>query len=219
VHGNLAALDAVLRDAAGADVLVVGGDVASGPQPAEVLDRLAELGERVRWVMGNADREILDPPDTDDEVGRAARFAAERLDATHRALIVGFEPTVELDGVLFCHGTPRSDTEIVTRLTPDERLDALAGDARLVVAGHVHQQFHRRRWVNAGSVGMPYEGRPGAYWALIEDGEPHLRRTDYDLDAVAIRATGFPDVEDFLRQSFLEPVDPDEVARFFEDRA
>ena len=218
IHGNLAALDAVLREAADADAIVVGGDVASGPQPAEVLERLSVL-DGVRWVRGNADRELLDPPDTDDEPGRAARFCADRLEPRHLELIAGFEPTVELDGVLFCHGTPRSDTEIVTRLTPDERLDALAGDARLVVAGHTHQQFRRRRWVNAGSVGMPYEGRPGAFWALIKDGEPSLRRTDYELDPDEIRATGFPDAEDWLRESFLEPVDPAVVARLFEDRA
>lgn len=218
IHGNLAALDAVLREAADADTIVVGGDVASGPQPAEVLDRLSALGDRVLWVLGNADRELLEPPDTDDEPGRAARFSAAHLEPRHLELIARFEPTVGLDGVLFCHGTPRSDTEIVTRLTPDERLDALAGDARLVVAGHTHQQFHRRRWVNAGSVGMPYEGRPGAFWALIEDGEPNLRRTDYALDPDAIRATGFPDAEAWLRESFLEPVDPGWVARLFEDQ-
>jgi putative phosphoesterase len=219
VHGNLAALDAVLREAEPADTIVVGGDVASGPQPVEVLDRLMGLGECVRWVMGNADRELLDPPDTDNEAGRADRFAAARLEQRHRSLIARFEPTVELDGVLFCHGTPRSDSEIVTRLTPEERLDALAGTARLVVAGHTHQQFHRRRWVNAGSVGMPYEGSPGAYWVLLNDGEPQLRRTDYELDPDAIRSTGYPDAEAWLRESFLEPVDADVVARLFEDRS
>lgn len=218
VHGNLAALDAVLREADGADMIVVGGDVASGPQPVEVLDRLAALGDRVRWVMGNADRELLRPPDSGDEAGRASRFSAALLQPPHRALIARFEPTIELDGVLFCHGTPRSDTEIVTRLTPEERLDELAGDARLVVGGHTHQQFHRRRWVNAGSVGMPYEGLPGAFWALVEDGEPDLRRTDYDIDPDTIRATGFPDAESWLSESSLDPVDPDYVARLFEDR-
>jgi predicted phosphodiesterase len=217
VHGNLAGLDAVLREARDADVIVVGGDVASGPQPVEVLDRLSGLGERVRWVMGNADRAVLDPADSDDEAGRADRFTAALLQPHHRELIASFEPTVELDGVVFCHGTPRSDEEIVTRLTPQERLDALAGTARLVVAGHTHQQFHRRRWVNAGSVGRPCEGRPGAYWALV-DGEPQLRRTDYELDPDAIRATGYPDAEDWLAESFLDPVDPDFVARHFEDR-
>jgi predicted phosphodiesterase len=218
IHGNLAALDAVLREAVSSDAIVVGGDVACGPQPVEVLDRLTALGDRARWVRGNADRELLDPPHADDEAGRAARFAAALLEPHHRALIARFEPTVTLDGVLFCHGTPRSDTEIVTRLTPEERLDALAGDAPLVVGGHTHQQFHRRRWVNAGSVGMPYEGRPGAFWALVEDGEPELRRTDYDIDPDKIRATGFPDAEAWLRESFLDPADPDHVARLFEGR-
>jgi putative phosphoesterase len=220
IHGNLAALDAVLSEVAvaGADAIVVGGDVASGPYPAEVLDALAGVGDRVHWVMGNADRELLVPPGGDDEAGRAARFAAARIEPRHRELIARFRPTVLLDSVVFCHGTPRSDPEIVTCLTPGERLDAIAGDARLVVAGHTHQQFHHGRWVNPGSVGMPYEGRPGAFWAVIEDGEPYLRRTDYALDADAVRATGFPDAEAWLSESFLEPVDPEWVARLFEDR-
>jgi predicted phosphodiesterase len=176
IHGNLAALDAVLREAVSSDAIVVGGDVASGPQPVQVLDRLAALGDRARWVRGNADRELLDPPHADDEARRAARFAAALLEPHHRALIARFEPTVTLDGVLFCHGTPRSDTEIVTRLTPEERLDALAGNARLVV-GRAH-----------------------------------------DIDPDKIRATGFPDAEAWLRESFLDPAAPDHVARLFEAR-
>ena len=68
---------------------------------------------------------------------------------------------------------------------------------------------------------MPYEGEPGAYWLLVADGEPELRRTDYDVDAAAaaLRASGFPDVDDLIRESLVEPVDAAWVARHFEDRA
>ena len=67
---------------------------------------------------------------------------------------------------------------------------------------------------------MPYEGRAGAYWALLGH-EVELRRTEYDLDrALAdLRAGGFPDLDEMVRESLLEPLDPDEVAEFFERQA
>jgi predicted phosphodiesterase len=95
--------------------------------------------------------------------------------------------TVEVDGlgsVLFCHATPRNDEEIFTRDSPEDAwAEALAGvDAGVVVCGHTHVQFDRRigdiRLVNAGSVGMPYEDAPGAYWALLGP-DVELRRTEY----------------------------------------
>ena len=93
------------------------------------------------------------------------------------------------------------------------------------MCGHTHHQFELRagdqRVVNAGSVGMPYEGSAGAFWLLVADGEPEPRRTVYDVDAAgaALRASGFPDVDDLIRESLLEPVDAAFVARHFEERA
>jgi predicted phosphodiesterase len=239
VHGNLPALDAVLADPAfaRADVLVVGGDGAAGPLPAEVLDRLAGLGVPVRWVRGNADREVVahfDRGDTDHTIygadapaERADAFTAGRISGRQRDLMAGFEEVVRLDGALYCHGSPRSDEEIITALTPGERLaPMLAGVSEpLVVCGHTHHQFELRagdqRVVNAGSVGLPYEGRAGAFWLLVGDGEPELRHTEYDVEAAAatLRASGFPDVDDLIRESLVEPVEAAFVARHFEDRA
>ena len=172
IHGNLGALEAVLAEVR-ADPVVVGGDVAGGPATSQVLDTL---------------------------------LACTPLSDEHRALVSSFEPAVAIDGVLFCHGTPRSDTEIVTRISPADRLRRVLADVddKLVVCGHVHQQFDRTvdRWriVNAGSVGMPYEGRAGAFWAIDEDGVPALRRTDYDVDPQA----------EWLHE------DPAEVTAYFE---
>ena len=239
VHGNLPALEAVLADGAfaRADAVVVGGDVAAGPLPAEVLDRLAAVALPVRWVRGNADREVgdhYDRGDTDHSIygpdapaERADAFTAARITRAHRDLLAGFEDVVRLDGALFCHGSPRRDDEIITALTPEARLvPMLAGvQEALVVCGHTHHQFELRagaqRVVNAGSVGMPYQGEPGAYWLLVADGEPELRRTVYDVDVAAptLRASGFPDVDDLIRESLVEPVDAAWVARHFEDRA
>lgn len=212
VHGNLPALEAVLAevDGEGFDVVVSGGDVVAGPMPKACLDRLAALGERVAWVSGNADREVvaaLDgvlPGDDDDPAVRQARWAAARLTGADRDLLAAFAPSVRLGAILVCHGTVGSDTGIVTPRTPPERLAAAVGDtdAAIVVGGHVHLQFVQRsgrvEWVNAGSIGMPYEGAPGAYWLAITAGSVDLRRTTYDLDAAAaaIRATGYPDAED-----------------------
>jgi putative phosphoesterase len=238
IHGNLPALDAVLADPAfaRADVVVIGGDVAAGPMPAEVLDRLAQLSLPIRWVRGNADREVVasfDRGDTDpsvhpdDPAARADAFTAGRITREHRDLLASFEDVVSLEGALFCHGSPRDDNEIITALTPLDRLAPMleSVDEPLVVCGHTHHQFELRsgdqRVVNAGSVGMPYEGAAAAFWLVVEDGEHELRRTDVDIDAMAtdLRASGYLDVEDLINESFVEPVDAAYVARLFEDRA
>jgi predicted phosphodiesterase len=239
VHGNAPALEAVLADRAfaRAEVVVVGGDVAAGPMPAEVLDRLAALDPPVRWVRGNADREVVDafdrgdtdpgvhPPD--DPAARADSFTAGRIARVHRDLLATFEDVVRLDGTLYCHGSPRSDDEIITALTPTERLEPMLEgvEERLVVCGHTHHQFDLRaagrRVVNAGAVGMPYEDRAGAFWLLVDGGEPEPRRTDYDIEAAvaAMRASGFPDVEDLILESLVKPVGSAWVAQYFESRA
>jgi putative phosphoesterase len=238
IHGNLPALEAVLAELE-LEAVVVGGDVASGPMPRETLERLMALGERARFVRGNADREIVEAFDrgerdldgVSDPARRAAVFAASQIAAEHRDFLAGFEQTVTLQvsglgATLFCHGSPRSDEEIITSTTPDERLNRiLAGVAEpVVVCGHTHQQFDRRadrrRVVNAGSIGIPYEGRPGAYWALLGPGV-ELRRTEYELGPALerMRLAGFPDLEEMLRESLLEPADPAWVADFFERQA
>ena len=237
IHGNLPALDAVLADPAfaRADVVVIGGDVAAGPLPAEALDRLAQLELPIRWVRGNADREVVasfDRGDTDasvhpdDPAARADAYTAGRITRAQRDLLAGFEDVVSLEGALFCHGSPRDDNEIITAFTPAERLAPMLDgvDEALVVCGHTHHQFELRagdqRVVNAGSVGMPYQGDAAAFWLLVEGGEHELRRTDIDVDAVAaaIRASGYPDAEHLIEMCLVEPVEAAYVARLFEDR-
>src|SRR5215210_542868 len=243
VHGNLPALEVILAELEGVepDLIVVGGDVVAGPMPAEVLDRLATLGQSICFVRGNADREVLaaydegryaDATDAADPAERTAAFAASKIDRGHRDLLTSFAERliVEVEGVgqvLFCHGSPRSDGEIVTAATTEGRLrEILAGaDQDLVVCGHTHAQFDRRvgakRIVNAGSVGMPYQGKPvGAFWLLLGAEGVSLRRSDYNLDRAVerIRATGYPDAED-VAQILLEPPDPEWVADFFEQQA
>ena len=243
IHGNLAALAAVLADleSVDPDLIVVGGDVIAGPMPAEVLHRLVALGERVCFIRGNADREVVaayddgpyvDPIDAADPAERAAAYAASKIGREHRDLLASFAEhlIVEVEGlgqVLFCHGSPRSDEEIVTMATTEGRVrEILTGvDQDLVVCGHTHAQFDRRvggkRVINAGSVGMPYQGKPvGAFWLVLETEGVSLRCSDYDLDRTVrqIRATGYPDAE-YMVEILLEPPDPERVADFFEQRA
>jgi putative phosphoesterase len=181
VHGNLPALDAVLAEV-DADVIVVGGDTVMGPQPAETLERLRSLDGDVRFIRGNADREVYDdkpgfaPPE-------ALEHVRERLSPEQVDFLRSLPLTVSVGRVLFCHATPRNDEEIFTKISPEERWrEALAGvDADVVVCGHTHVQFDRRigdiRLVNAGSIGMPYEHEPGAYWAFLDGTDVELRRT------------------------------------------
>jgi predicted phosphodiesterase len=199
VHGNLPALEAVLDDV-DAELLLVGGDVAAGPWPSETLERLRSLGDRARFIRGNADREVaqkevrgLAPPEL-------MEFVREQLSDEQIAFLGSLPLTasVDVDGlgpVLFCHATPRNDEEIFTRISPDERWQpALEGtQEKLVVCGHTHVQFDRMigdtRLVNAGSVGMPYEHEPGAYWALLGPEVEH-RRTEYEPGDIA--GSGWP---------------------------
>ena len=131
---------------------------------------------------------------------------------------------LEIDGlgqVLFCHSTPRSETEVFTRLTSEDRLLPIFQglNAPVVVCGHTHMQFDRMigrtRVVNAGSVGMPF-GQPGAYWLLLGP-DVQLRHTPYDLAKAAerIRATSYPQAEDFAVHNVLQPPSEKEMLEAF----
>ncbi|WP_166847685.1 metallophosphoesterase [Isoptericola sp. BMS4] len=212
VHGVLPVLEAVLEepDVAGADLVVVTGDHAAGPQPVAVLDRLAGLGERAVLVRGNADRELVAlargaDVEVPDEV---SRWAAAQLAPWHVELLAGLPHpvTVPVDGfgdVVFCHGSPRDDDEVVLVDTrPARWAEAFAGlpaSVGAVVCGHTHMPFvrlvDRRLVVNPGSVGMPY-GRAGGSWALLTDGQVSLRHTPVDVDAAVaavVAGSTYPD--------------------------
>jgi putative phosphoesterase len=230
VHGNLPALEAVLSDVKKADVdlIVFGGDLASGPMPAETIDLVMSMAN-ARFVRGNADRGIVaayDGKPKPEWPGSYADWCATRISRTHRDFLSSFAPTVEVEEVeavgrvLVCHGSPRSDLDVIWSGTPTHRLRAfLTGlDADLVVCGHTHIQFDRVvddiRIVNAGSVGMP-SGKPGAFWVQIGPGV-QLKRTFYDrVDAAArLRKLEVLELDEFVRENVLRVPTLGEAVQF-----
>ena len=208
IHGNLPALDAVLAEVEreSVDAILVGGDIAAGPpQPREVLERVRSL-PNARCIRGNADR--LRDPDSAGEEGLG--WLLEQLGAEQVEWLTGLPFSVVLDDTLYVHATPLDDTTIVTELTTDEKLAGLLRgvEQSRVVAGHTHMQLERRvgekLFVNAGSVGWPYEGTTGAYWAILDDAV-ELRRTEYDREHAAelVRASGHPRAAEIAAENIL----------------
>jgi len=191
VHGNLPALEAVLAEI-DADIVVFGGDLVWGAWPRETLELALALGDRARFIRGNTDRGAMTQDDP------SALWVQTRLTEEQRELVLAWPETMSIDGVLYCHATPRSDSEIVTPASPESRWEeVLEGVAEhVVVCGHTHLQFDEEhaghRVVNPGSVGNPTV-RATAWWARIGP-EIELRSTDYDTrgTADAWAATGYP---------------------------
>ena len=234
IHGNLPALEAALADVRGAHVelIVIGGDVLPGPLPVECLDRINASEIPVLCIRGNGEREVLAL-----RAGTATTFAdayrpvmewvARQLRPDQVRRISSWPKTATVDAgtigeVLFCHATPRSDTELFTRLTPDEQMLPLiaAAGSGTIVCGHTHMQFirtiDRKLVVNAGSVGMPFGAR-GAYWLLLDGTGVELRRTEYDYGAAAarIRATGYPQASEFAANNVLSPPTEEQMLEAF----
>lgn len=233
IHGNRPALEAVLQEVERerVDLILIGGDVAWGPFPRDTLELLQRLGN-ARFIRGNADREVAQRFGTadglDDTTADINLWVADQLSNDHLDWLGQLDTAFvgDVDGigkVFFCHGSPRSDEEIITPLTPEDRLESALSEVteRTVVCGHTHMQFrrdvHGRHLVNAGSVGMPYQGEPGAYWALLGP-NVELRRTNYDVDGAvtAMKASGCPHVADVFIEPLLHPPSAEEVARHFE---
>jgi predicted phosphodiesterase len=232
IHGNLPALEAVLVEvrAAGVERIVCGGDVIVGPMSGDALACLKECGTPVSFLLGNCEVAVLDEiagrtPRVPESVRSGIRATAQQVHAFAES-IAAWPKTIQLSvdgigGVLFCHGTPRDENEIVTVRTPDERLRPLVEpwNVAMVVCGHTHMPFDRvvgaTRVVNAGSVGMPF-GPAGADWLLLGPGV-WPRHTEYDLARAAdrIRASGYPDAETFATSYVLSPPSAEQMLDAF----
>lgn len=237
IHGNLPALEAVLQEIRHAAVnhIVVGGDVIPGPMPLETLACLLDLEIPVQFIRGNTDREVLAQMtgmETDwyrsapEQWREPVRWAGQQLHPEHERVLASWPATyrVEIQGigeVLFCHATPQNDTDVFTRLTPEDRVTPIFEglDVPVVVCGHTHMQFDRTigriRVANAGSVGMPF-GEPGAYWLLLGP-DVQFRHTRYDLGKAAerVRDTKYPQAQDFAARNVLQPPSEEEMLEAF----
>ena len=226
VHGNAPALAAVLEEVEreAPDLVVFCGDLTWGSLPQETLALVRALDVPARHVRGNADRAVA--VDMESQRGPWMRSLHTEEDL---AFLAGFEPTVTVtvDGlgrVCFSHGSPRSDEECVTERTPESRVREFSAgaDADTIVTAHTHMQYDRRvaglRLCSPGSVGLPYEGSWGAYWALLGP-DVELRRTDYDVEAAVelMRTTDDPRV-DVIAAMMLEPPDREEAIADAEER-
>jgi putative phosphoesterase len=229
IHGNLPALEAVLREVGqeSVDRIVIGGDVVFGPMSRGALQCLLEVNLPVDFIQGNAEVSVLaEVTGTEhkqplpESIRHVLRWEAEQLRG-YTPVLASWPMAVRhripgLGNVMFCHATPRDENEIFVRSTPEDVLEPIfaAVEADLVVCGHTHMQFDRAigpvRVVNAGSVGMPF-GTPGAYWLLLGLGV-ELRHTPYDLQSAAarIRESPYPQAEQFAANNVLQP--PSEAA-------
>jgi predicted phosphodiesterase len=196
VHGNVPALRAVLDEVGDVDAIVFGGDLLWGPWPGKTLELAESVGDRARYVRGNWERYLLEGKDE-----WTAQHVAPRE-------VRDWPETLSLDGALYCHATPVSDVAVVVPQVGTSDWSAFTGP--LVVCGHTHVQFdierNGTRIVNPGSVGLP-NIRAGASWALLTDGDVELRTTEYDTDATAgaMRATAFPEAEEFAKTIVAPP--------------
>ncbi len=234
IHSNLPALEAVVEEIRGLkpDAIVIGGDVFPGPMPRETLEYLLNLEIPLHFLRGNGDREVLARmrdkklEAIPEQFRDLIRWVAQGLTPEHEAVIAAWPETLtisipSLGDVLFCHATPRSDTEIFTRLTAEDRLRPIFAipNVPTIVCGHTHMQFDRRigqtRVVNSGSVGMPF-GAPGADWLLLGP-NIEFRHTPYNLEKAAdrIRNTSYPQAQQFAAHNVLQPPSEEQQLKAF----
>jgi predicted phosphodiesterase len=223
VRGNGSALRAVLRELAelDADLLVSLGDMTWGVQPEETRELLQAVELPAIFVSGNGERALRELRAGRDADTREGWMRDHHSPQTYDFLDTFVEhAVVHVDGlgdVRFCHGSPRSDIELVTPETPAQRIQAMTDGVpeRVLLTGHTHLQFDREvagiRSVNPGSVGLPYHQLRGAFWAVLGP-DVELRRTDYDLEETvrAYRASDDP-LADAMIEILLSPPSPEEV--------
>jgi diadenosine tetraphosphatase ApaH/serine/threonine PP2A family protein phosphatase len=209
VHGMPWALEAVLAEV-DADAIVFGGDYLYGPYPRETVALIRSLDAHA--VRGNCE-------------DIAEEWERERLAAGDLEWLQALPLAVTVDGVVYCHATPEDNTPATTAETPDDDIaKTFAGHSGTIVIGHTHHQFDRRvgdlRVVNAGSVGMAYEGEVAAFWTLVEDGEPRHMRTSFDVERAVreTRASPWPTAAEFVEENLLRAVTREEAIAALEAR-
>jgi predicted phosphodiesterase len=219
IHGNLTAFEALLADIqqTSPDLVLHGGDLCDGgSSPVEIADRIRGLG----WqgVMGNTDEMLVRPSSLEDFASQspapAEIWAAVREIASATRSVLGDERLRWLDalppvhsgpGFSVVHATPQSCWRAPAADATDAELESIYGSLAkpMVVFGHIHRPFIRRMvtrleiLANSGSVGLSYDGDPRASYLLLDDGEPSIRRVEYDVEVElkALSYCGLPGAE------------------------
>ena len=220
IHGNAFALEAVLAELDADRVVCLGDAVQGGPQPTEVLDRLADLGWPV--VLGNADAFVLDPEAGPEPFREVRDWTASQLSSAHLEQIRSFAPRLSLEiddqRLLAFHGGPDDYDQLLLPWTPIEELHAAFDPypADIYAGGHTHQQFVRRvgaaQFVNPGSVGLSWDwdrrsdGEMGidryACYAVLDERSIEFRRVPFDVEPLLelYRERGVPGAEETIAE-------------------
>ncbi len=214
IHGNLTALEAVIADLkrTGPDLVLQGGDVVvGGPRPAEVVDRIRELG----WagVLGNTDEVLWAPEQFERQVKRAPKlrpllqilfhdFAVtrDRLGDERLRWLQALPPIWQNHSISLLHASPGDLWQAPMADCDEQQLVATYGalGSKVVVYGHIHRPYVRQVpgfvVANSGSVGTPYDGDPRASYLLVEDSNVTVRRVEYDIEAEIkyLLSSGYP---------------------------
>lgn len=181
VHGNMQALEAVLRDieTRGADMVWCGGDlVGYGANPGEVIDVIRHRG--IPTVMGNYDDGVAysriacgcDYPDAEAMVWTKANTTPAQK-AYLRNLPHRLQREIEGHQVVLVHGSPAALNEYLFAHEEESifRAHLAAAGADVLVTGHTHRPYHKildgKHVVNSGSAGKPKHGNPNATYVLL----------------------------------------------------
>ena len=228
IHGNRTAFEAVLADLrqTSPDLILHGGDLAdSGASPVEIVDQIRDLG----WqgVVGNTDEMLFKPESLTAFASQSPKlqtlFAAieemavatrEFLRENRLAWLRGLPRTQVHEHFALVHASPGTAWRAPMDSAADGDLESAYGPlARpVVVYGHIHRPYIRSVSgivvANSGSVGLPHDGDRRAAYLLLDDGQPSIRRVEYDVDreVKALRASGQPHADWIAR--ILESASP-----------
>ena len=238
IHANPTALLSVLKDIQNyeVDLIVIGGDVIAGPFPTETLTILTEIKTPTKFILGNAESEVIryingKPVNgLSNRANEEAKWVANQISSSHKTFIKNWSKTFqavikEVGTVLFCHATPGSDIEIFTRISSNQRILKLFDGVRasIIICGHTHMpfdlKFGKSRIINSGSVGMPF-GTNQASWLLI-DQQINFMTTSYDIQMAAqlISTSNYPYKESFIRNNVLNVPEEQKALNMLESMA
>ncbi len=214
VHGNITALEAVLADLrlTSPDRVVHGGDLChGGSSPAEVVDRIRDLG----WdgVVGNTDEMLYRPEALDEFAGQTPRMAPlcpairdmadaarERLGPMRLAWLAGLPIERRHERFALLHARPGDLWRAPSPEASEADMEAVyaAEDRPMAIYAHIHRPFVREMArvtvANTGSVSLSYDGDLRAAYLLLDDCVPMIRRVEYDgeREIRALKDRGVP---------------------------